>query len=184
VPNRCLDQAERRIRERHGSSLDDVLDVEPRPEHGRLLSTLSRADPVLGLELFVSYLLDITVPGGTLDPVRLGADAPWGVFIGHIAATHPRLAATTARRLVAHLSMLTSQRTPVAVPGLVSAMHVVGIVEKLGNNREVGEAWTLLGHVVAMRRSRRRGLGLACYVRAARLLSLSPTAGRTARLCS
>ncbi len=184
MPDPYLDQAERRIREQHGSSLDDVLDVEPRPEHGRLLSTLSRADPVLGLELFVSYLLDITVHGGTLDPVRLGSDVPWAFLVGHVGTTHPRLAATTARRLVAHLSMLTSQRPPVAVPALVTAHFVVGLAERLAGRPEVGEAWTLLGHVVAMRRSGRRGLGLACLVRAARLLSLSPTASRTARLFS
>jgi hypothetical protein len=184
VPNRCLDQAERRIRERHGSSLDDVLDVEPRPEHLRLLRILGQADGRLGVEPFVAWLLEITVSGGTLDPVNLCADVPWAFLVGHIAATHPRLAATTARRLVAHVSLLTSQRPPVAVPVFVTALHLVSIAERLAGRPEVGEAWTLLGHVVAMRRSRRRGLGLACYVRAARLLSLSPMTSRTARLSS
>jgi hypothetical protein len=182
---RCyLDQAERRIREQHGDTLDDVLDIEPRPEHLRLLRILGQADGRLGVEPFVAWLLEITVSGGTLDPVNLCADVPWAFLVGRVAVTHPRLAATTARRLVAHLSMLTSQRPPVAVPVLITAHFVVGLVEGLAGNHEVGEAWTLLGHITALRRSRRRGLGLACYVRAARLLSLSPTAGRTARLCS
>jgi hypothetical protein len=61
------------------------------------------------------------------------------------------------------------------VPVLSTARHLVGLVEKLTGRHEVGEAWTLVGHIMAARRSRRRGLGLACYVRAARLLSLLPT---------
>lgn len=92
--------------------------------------------------------------------------------LGCVATTAPGLAAHTAGRFAGRLNEFVTKRVPVAVPVMVAAHFTIEIVEHLAGHPDVAEACRLGAYRKAKRRSRRPGLGYACYVRAAKLVML------------
>ena len=179
-----LAAAEHEVRNLYGNRLDDVLDTAPRPEHLGLLESLRWADPRLGVEIFVRSMLDYTVPRGLLDPAIIGSDLPWARLVAYVAATDPALASTTARRLSAHLFGLGCDGVKVSAVTHAVADFTVGAVENLRGRPKVAERWRLSGYAIADYEETRRGLGIACYLRAMRTMTVPTLRSTTAWLSS
>jgi hypothetical protein len=167
-----LTAAEHEVRTRYGDALDDVLDIAPRPKHLDLLDSLRSADPKLGIEVPVRTMLDYSVPGGLLDPSIIGSDVPWVRLVAHVAVTDTGIASATARRLSAHLFGMGCDGVKVSAVNHAVADFMVAAVENLRGRPKVAERWQLSGHAIADYEDARPGLGIACYLRAMRTMTV------------
>ena len=133
-----LEVVERHLRDLLGArDVDPVLDVRLKPEFLALVASITGPElPRLAAERF----LDLTAPGGQLDPAILGIDVPWGVLFRTLQ-DDPKTGSNIARRWFIKMHHLAWNDETVHPISIAISGYFVGGFEVLRERPREARKW-------------------------------------------
>lgn len=173
-----LDEAERDVLPLLAPGVAALLQPVVRPEHALIVERIERLrwdeQPVeRAVREAFSVLVDVTVPGGPIDPGADASDVPWCSMLRRMVGV-PVLASKRARQWFGLLQRLRWNDVPVSSISEGVACYAVALFEHLRGRESEARYWMRVG-AIQNEDDDRAGIGVAVVIRAARLMTGSLT---------
>lgn len=166
--------AEDAVRGLLGDDVVRLLRPVHRPEHGPIIEMIDNLPwNMKGVEIVAAdalkFLTDATQPGGLIDPKDDDADVPWAVVLTRSKSV-PIIGSNMARTWFAHgMHLLFNDAEVSAVFASTAAYGIALFEDDMGHEHEVWR-WMMTA-AIETNHDDRPGLGLASFLRAAKLLT-------------